>query len=156
MVASGQWLNCYFWVNLSFKLSTFYPTVASWMMILKTKRIDGQWHHFISGCECYTCWYTQIKPLYTNICIVTFGCISSVFNLCIQTATPFFFSECLLKRINWEPRLVWCSPDWGRGGTGSGREAQRWQSAPANGGWLPGPPEGPGRPRPGLCLHGGT
>lgn len=111
---------------------------------------------FISECERYTYWYTQIKPLYTNTCIVIFGRISSVFNLCIQT---FFFTECLLKRINWELRLVWCSPDWGRGGTGSEREAQRWQSAPANGGWLPGPPEGPGgpsHPRHGLCLHCGT
>lgn len=31
---------------------------------------------------------------------------------------------------------MWCSPDWGKGETGSGRAVQRWQSAPAIGGWL--------------------
>lgn len=47
----------------------------------------------------------------------------------------------------------------GRGETESGRAGRRWQSALANGGWLPGPPGGPAGPsclRLASCLQCGT
>lgn len=121
-----------------------------------------------SRTKIYDTYFMSCKLVYPtdqNLCMCNTNmvifclCLTTVYNKLCVYGQQLLFLGFLLKRINWELKLGWGSPDWGRGGTESGRAARRCWSAPANGGWLPGPPEGPGGPNClGLapCLHCGT